>query len=60
MKINNIENQFINTYLYGLSIKPEEEINQKDAEPVKQLINNNSKENKKENKNQYIQNVILL
>lgn len=57
MKINNIENQFINTYLYGLSIKPEEEINQKDAETVKQLINNNSKENKKENKNQYIENV---
>mgnify|MGYP002470757023 FL=1 len=57
IKINNIENEFIDTYLYGLSIKPENEINIKNAQTVKQKINTLNKENKKESENKIIKNI---
>ena len=55
--LKDIENQFINSYLYGLSIKPEEEINNTDAQKIKQKINNIQKDNKKENKSKIIENI---
>nr|WP_300368471.1 UvrD-helicase domain-containing protein [Brachyspira sp.] len=57
IKINNIENKFIDAYLYGISIKPEEEINKNDTEIIKQKINALNKENKKENLNKVIENI---
>ncbi|MEI0557650.1 UvrD-helicase domain-containing protein [Brachyspira intermedia] len=57
VKIDDIENKFIDTYFYGLAIKREEEIDIKDAQSIKQKINSISKEDKKESNNQYIKNI---
>lgn len=57
IKIDDIENKFIDTYFYGLAIKREEEIDIKDAQSIKEKIDSLSKEDKKENNNQYIKNI---
>ena len=57
VKIDDIENKFIDTYFYGLAIKREEEIDIKDAQSIIEKINSLSKENKKESNNQYIKNI---
>ena len=57
MKINDVESKFIDSYLYGLAIKPNTIINNKDAEKLKEKIINLSKENKKESSNEYIKNI---
>ncbi|TVL57322.1 UvrD-helicase domain-containing protein [Brachyspira hyodysenteriae] len=57
IKIDDIENKFIDSYLYGLAIKPEEEINIIDSQTIKEKIKNISKENKKVNYSEYIKNI---